>query len=136
MSKQRKGMLIAAVLVFSIVLAYVFAIRPWHMHWGATADKVRMTLPGDRFIAADADTSTRAITIHAPAAIVWQWLVQIGQDRGGFNSYHWLENLFAADMHNGDQIIPEWQEVPVGRKLLLAHYGSYIEASAIPVVHW
>jgi hypothetical protein len=134
MNGVRKGILGAAALVLGIVLVYAFVIRPWDLHWGATPAEVRMTLPGDTFIAPNADISTRAITIHAPANIVWQWLVQIGQDRGGFYSYHWLENLFAADMHNAEQIKPEWQDVPVGRKVLLAYYGSFIDASAVPIV--
>ena len=118
----------------SIVLAYWFVIRPWHLHWGATPSEVSMPLPGDQFIAANADISTRAITIHAPTAVVWQWVAQIGQDRAGFYSYHWLENLFAADMRNADEIRPEWQNAPIGRKVLLAYYGSTIDASALPIV--
>jgi hypothetical protein len=55
-----------------------------------------------------------AITINAPADSVWPWLVQIGQDRGGFYSYDWLERAFGADIHNSDRIVPEWQERRVG----------------------
>lgn len=133
MSKLMTGVLATVVLVVSIVASYWFIIRPWHLHWGATPEEVRMTLPGDKFIAPNWDISTRAITIHAPTAVVWQWLVQIGQDRAGFYSYHWLENLFAADMRNADQIKPEWQDAPVGRKVLLAYYGATIDAVTAPV---
>lgn len=106
------------LVLFALILipAYWFAIRPWHMHWGASPAEVSLSLPGDKFIAPNSDISTRALTIRAPASVVWQWLVQIGQDRAGFYSYHWLENLFAADMHNSDEIKPEWQPVPVGRR--------------------
>jgi hypothetical protein len=51
---------------------------------------------------------TRAITIRAPASAVWRWVVQIGQDRAGFYSNTWLENLTGADIHNADAIHPEW----------------------------
>ena len=33
-----------------------------------------------------------------------------GQDRGGFYSYDWLERLFGAQIHNVDEIRPEWQK--------------------------
>ncbi len=133
-SLVRVGPLAGLLLALSIALAYWFVIRPWHMHWGATENEVAMTLPGDRFMAANADTSTRAITIHAPASVVWQWVAQVGQDRAGFYSYDWLENLFAPDMHNADRINPEWQAVPVGRKVLLAYYGATIDAVTTPIV--
>jgi hypothetical protein len=91
---------------------YLTVLHPWIMTWGATAEEQRMALPGD-----EADPSayfTRAITIHAPAAEVWLWLLQIGQDRAGFYSNTWLENLFFGDIHNGAEIRPEWQERAVG----------------------
>jgi len=63
--------------------------------------------------------ATHAITINAPAADVWPWLVQLGQHRGGFYSYSWLENLVGCDMHNADRIVPEWQELKVGDEVWL-----------------
>ena len=45
-------------------------------------------------------TVTHAITITAPASSVWPWILQIGQDRAGYYSYSWLENLFGAEIHN------------------------------------
>jgi hypothetical protein len=43
---------------------------------------------------------THAITIAAPAATVWPWLAQTGQDRGGFHSYELLEDLVGCEMTN------------------------------------
>src|SRR5262249_45750573 len=45
---------------------------------------------------------------------VWPWLLQIGQDRSGFYSNDWLENLAGADIHNTDVLRPEWQVRAVG----------------------
>jgi hypothetical protein len=56
---------------------YTLAIHPYHR--GATDQEVAMALPGDSAMPADAAVSTRAITIHAPAATVWAWLAQTGQ---------------------------------------------------------
>jgi hypothetical protein len=90
------------------------------MNWGATADEQRMTLPGDELLPDPSARFTRAITIHAPQSRVWPWIVQIGQDRAGFYSNTWLENLTGADIHNADAIHPEWQRRAVGDRVPLA----------------
>ena len=58
--------------------------------------------------------TTRAITVQAPAEAVFPWLVQLGQNRGGFYTYDALENLFGLDIHSADSIHPEWQELSPG----------------------
>ena len=63
----------------------------------------------------DADlTATRAITIDAGADGVWPWIAQLGQGRGGFCSYDFLENLVGLDIHSAERIVPEWQGIEVG----------------------
>lgn len=52
--------------------------RRWHLRWGATPDEVAQSLPGDEFLPDAQYKSTRAITIDAPPAAVWPWLVQVG----------------------------------------------------------
>jgi hypothetical protein len=94
--------------------AYLLIVRPWHIKWGATDEDVRKGLPGDELVPHPALESTRAVTILAPAEEVWRWLVQRGQDRGGFYSYDRLENLAGADIHNVDRIVPEMQHLKVG----------------------
>ncbi len=83
-------------------------------NWGATGQEIEATQAGDDLVAGPVTTSTYAVTVEAPADIVWSWLVQIGQDRGGMYSYEWLENLFGLDIHNTDQIRAEWQHLAVG----------------------
>ncbi|MGO9510461.1 MAG: hypothetical protein ACLPXZ_25165, partial [Mycobacterium sp.] len=58
--------------------------------WGASAGERDAVLPGDELVAASAVRTTRGVTIDASPESVWQWLVQIGEDRGGFYSYDWL----------------------------------------------
>ena len=67
--------------------------------------------------------STRVITIQASAADIWPWLAQIGQGRGGFYSYDWLENLIGCEIHNADRIISEFQQLAVGDKVRLGPEG-------------
>jgi hypothetical protein len=103
----------------SLSAAYWLVARPWLLHWGATRDEVAAELPGDEFVPAPKTDTTRAITIDAPIRDVWPWLAQIGQRRGGFYSYSWLENLAGCDMKNADRIVPEWQQAAVGDKVYL-----------------
>jgi hypothetical protein len=114
MKKSRYPGLSLTVVAFTVILAaiavYTYVARPWFLHWGATeADKTR-PLPGDDVWLGGVVTGTRAIDIDAPPEKVWPWLVQLGQDRAGFYSYTWLENLVFADIHNSFEIRPEWQE--------------------------
>ncbi|HEU5087941.1 MAG TPA: hypothetical protein VFT99_10865 [Roseiflexaceae bacterium] len=105
----------AVVVTYIILLAlYAVAIHPWLMTWDATEGEQRLALPGDSLAASPDSSFTRAITINAPADRIWPWLVQIGQDRAGFYSNDWLENIIAANIHNADTIHPEWQRRQVG----------------------
>jgi hypothetical protein len=94
--------------------AYWFVVRPWHLRWGATLSEVEGAWPGDHLVPRPTGDCTHAITIHSPAAAVWPWLAQIGQGRGGFYSYAWLENLLGCQMENADRIMPEYQQLRVG----------------------
>jgi hypothetical protein len=69
------------------IAVYALVLRPWHQRWGATNAEVRAILAGDDLIAATGQV-THAITINAPPEKVWPWLMQIGQDRGGFLQLH------------------------------------------------
>jgi hypothetical protein len=75
-------------------IARLWALRRWAMTWGMSRPELRRAWPGDDVSPHPMDIATRGITIRAPMQTVWSWLVQIGQDRAGFYSYRWLENLF------------------------------------------
>lgn len=91
---------------------------------GATDAERHTTYPGDELVAEPADDITRAVTVNAPAAIVWRWLVQIGQDRGGMYSYDRLENLFGLDIHSADQVREEWQHLGEGDRVVVVAPGK------------
>jgi hypothetical protein len=101
------------------LVAYVTVLLPWSRKWGATADEARKRLPGDELVDDAGLMTTRAVTIDAPVDEVWAWMAQIGQDRGGFYSYEWLENLAGCQMRNADRIHPEWQHRDVGETVRL-----------------
>jgi len=41
-------------------------------------------------------------------------LRQLARDRGGFDSYAWVENLLGFDVHDVDEIVPASQDLAVG----------------------
>ncbi len=137
---RRLGRALLALVGLGLVaaIAYPLLLRTWVLHWGATDAEIAATLPGDDLVpgAATADQSTRAITIGAPAATVWPWLVQMGQGRGGLYSYAWLENLLGCRITNADRVHPEWQTTQVGDPVRLYPEGSgpppYLVAAIIP----
>ena len=109
----------AAIGGAAALAAYALFVRPWHLRWGATEEELKMSLPCDGLVEHPKLNATHAITINAAVQDVWPWLVQIGQKRGGFYSYTWLENLVGCEMRNADQIVPEWQDLKVGDEVWL-----------------
>lgn len=81
---------------------------------GATREEAALGLPGDELLDRADLQADRAITIAAPPEHVWPWIAQLGQDKGGFYSYAWVENLAGCDIHNAEAIVPAWQNPQVG----------------------
>jgi len=100
-------------------------LRPFYLRWGASDAEINRAWPGDELVSDRIQKCTRAITINAPAEQVWPWILQIGQDRAGFYSYTWLENLALADIHNADRIVPEFQTRNVGDTVWMAPERRY-----------
>ena len=113
MSRVSNTLLLLAIVVLLNAVLYAALARPFILQWGATAKEAGEVLPGDEL--APFASSTRAITINAPRGEVWKWLVQLGGDRGGFYSYTILENLLGYDNDNVINIVPEFQEMNLGR---------------------
>ena len=126
MFKPRISILIIFLVLAAWIILYTTQVRPWFMRWGATDAEIARSFPGDAYIPPLTIGSTRAITIHAPAATIWPWIVQLGQGRGGYYSYDWLENLFAAKMHNAEAIVPAWQQLKVGDHISLQNNGPFM----------
>src|SRR5437773_482213 len=79
--------------------------------------------------------ATRAITVHAGAEHVWPWIAQLGQARGGFYSYDFLENLVGCNIHSADRVVPEWQDIKPGDEVRL-HPDVALEVAAVNTGRW
>lgn len=129
---KRLGLVLLYLLIAVAIasLLYIFILRPWHMNWGSTSAEVRETMPGDDLVPNPIISTTRSITIKAPADLVWQWIVQIGYKRAGFYNYDFINNLFGqADYVDGHKsakrIVPELQNLQVGETLYLHSQASF-----------
>ncbi len=98
-------------MAFALLTAFLQSRRN---RWGANDTELGRSLPGDELLTEPRWMWTHAITVNAPVDRIWPWLVQIGQGRGGFYSYEFLENLAGCDIHNASRIIPEMQTLKVG----------------------
>jgi hypothetical protein len=111
---------VAGTAVGGAGVAYILLARQRQLRWGATDQESDASLVGDHLITNADLSATRAITIRASADQVWPWIAQMGQGRGGFYSYDFVENLVGCDIHSADRIAPEWQNVAVGDEVRLA----------------
>lgn len=119
----------AARTVDRLALTALFALgalvvaRPWHMRWGTTTAEFEADLPGDDPAGGATYRIQHAVTVYAPPERIWPWLVQLGEDRGGFYSYAELERLAGLRVRNADRVHSEWQRVAVGDTIFSTHLG-------------
>ena len=105
---------------------------------GATKDESRRSLPGDDLVPSPKSGYTQAITIRAPKAKVWPWLVQIGYKRAGWYTYDFLHRLVGIagcvddERCSAKRIIPELQDLKVGDVIEIAPGMGYSVAGLEP----
>ena len=105
------------------LFAVLYGARRYYRNWGATKGECEMRLPGDTLVGDPAVQTTEAVYIDAPSSAVWPWLLQIGQDRGGFYGCEGLRNLAGLRYRDADRVHPEWQQLAVGDVVRLAREG-------------
>ena len=99
-------------LLFALILLYLFIIRPWHLHWGATQKEVALILPGDDLVPKPNFNATRAISINASPEMIWRWIIQIGSKRAGWCSIDWIDN---GGVKSSETILPEFQTIKINQ---------------------
>src|SRR5450755_2108292 len=124
--KMRLGTSLAA----GALVAYMLLVRARLLDWGTTSDERLAALPGDELVSPANIQATRAVTVDAPAEVVWPWIAQMGQGRGGLYSYDALENFVGCDMHSADEIIEGWQSPAPGDAFRL-HPEAALEVASV-----
>lgn len=130
--KLRFGLLILLIFGLQVAIGVVF-IKPYIFTWGANDKEISMSMPGDHL--APFISSTRSISIEAPISDVWDWVIQLGADRGGFYSYWFIEKPLGYKYRETDRIEAKFKDMEVGRviKASLDPSMSFIEYN-FPVV--
>jgi hypothetical protein len=105
------------------LFAVLYGARRYYRNWGATKGECEMRLPGDTLVRDPAVQTTEAVYIDAPPSSVWPWLLQMGQDRGGFYGFEGLKNLVGLRHRDTDRVHPEWQQLAVGDTVRVAPEG-------------
>jgi hypothetical protein len=77
----------------------------------ASARERQRLLPGDDLVSDPVLVATHAVTLAAPPAAVWPWLVQMGAGRGGWYTWDFLDN---RGHRSAESIVPELQRLSRG----------------------
>ena len=107
---MRKRIAIAGAIIGTTAgIGISRTVRTWRT-WGIDPLEANKPLAGDELVPVPSAVETRAITIDAPPAAVWPWLVQMGYGRGGWYSYDQLDMRGTS----ATKILPEYQAIAVG----------------------
>ncbi len=80
--------------------------------WGSTAAERALPFPCDRHLAGADDAYHRAVTVEAPAAVVFRWLCQL---RVAPYSYDWIDNLGRT---SPPCLTPDLDDLAVGQNFM------------------
>jgi hypothetical protein len=119
--------LLLGIVLVGLLLSGVVAWLPGYIAtYGATENEIAATYPGDEILNSPVIMWTHGASISAPPEKVWPWIAQIGQSRGGFYSYTFIENMISRDgsYKNAPAILPQFQDPKP---------GVYIIADMLPI---
>ena len=130
--RPARGLLVAC-------LSSIAAAELWSRRTRATPAERRIALAGDELVTEPIWEATRAVTIDAAPADVWPWLVQMGYPthRAGWYTPYWLDRLaFGIRAHSADRILPQFQDLRVGDRVLDSPQGNaYFVAAQVDAPH-
>ncbi len=110
--------LVLALTVLAAGFAMALAAAPT---WGATPEEATRAYSSDAINPQPVIGWTNAVTINAPPEQVWPWIAQLGDTRGGFYSYTFIENIVSSSSvyHNANQVVPALQNPQPGDGLVM-----------------
>jgi hypothetical protein len=98
--------------LLTLIFIYLFIIRPWNFHWGATQNEIELILPGDNLVLKPNFNATRAITINSEPETIWRWIIQIGSKQAGWYSIDWLDN---GGLKSSETILTKFQNIEINQ---------------------
>lgn len=110
----------AGLIALTVLLSPL--LRPWYSRWGASVDERERVYPGDDMVFNPKSELTCAITVNAPATVIFPWFVQLGCGRGGWYSYDLLDN---GGVPSSTTILPQYQQLRVGDTVSAVPNGSF-----------
>ncbi|WP_201776234.1 hypothetical protein [Streptacidiphilus melanogenes] len=90
-------------------------------------------MPGDELLPAAPLVSTRAVTVDAPPAAVWPWLVELGPGHGGAYTYDWVATVFGLERRTPGGGAAARPELKPGDLLPLSRRGPVLEVVEVDV---
>lgn len=118
--------LLSAVVTAGAV--YFMVVRPRVREWGLDPHEAELPLPGDDLVPQPSAVETRGITIAAPVAKVWPWLIQMGFGRAGWYTYDALTNKGKGP----EGILPEFQTLAPGDIMPTHPGGGFVVKAVVP----
>ena len=105
--------------VISLTFTYALVVRPRIRAWGVDPAETDLALPGDDLVSQPSAIETRGLTVDAPVAKVWPYLIQMGFGRAGWYSYDALDNKGSS----APGIVSEFQQLKPG-DIMPTHPGG------------
>lgn len=112
---------VALFLTLVLMLLYAYGLR-----YPMTAGEREKFMYGDDYFKKDEKkiVLNAAVTINAPADLVWKYVKQTDQQKAGWYSYDWLERLATFDIWNCYLLKPSWQKLKVGDFMWMRQTGK------------
>jgi hypothetical protein len=92
--------------------SYGRGIEPIGLNWGATAEERARSFPCDPHLPDADDACYRAVTVDAPASVVFRWLCQL---KLAPYSYDWIDNW---GRRSPQEVVPGAEDLEVGQRVM------------------
>jgi protein-S-isoprenylcysteine O-methyltransferase Ste14 len=134
---RRYGKAIASLAGLGLFTLFVLiaVVQPIALTLGSSATERARSYAGDEIVPRQRQGFLQAELIHAPASVVWTWLVQVGYKRGGWYNIDAINRLagpgyFYEGNGSAERIIPELQTLALGDSVALAP-GAELKVCAL-----
>jgi len=105
--------LIAIGFAAGLAAAYGLHLRDAYRTWGLVPGDRQREMPGDDAVPNARIVDTRSLSIEAPPAEVWPWLVQLGYGRGGWYGFSRMDSTGSPAGTAADRVLEEFQDLAV-----------------------